>query len=101
MERLELAREAVFLNDVLAEWLFAVGRPTEAARTLGVADSARAALGTPLMPQEREELARLRASIVGTIGEDETKRAIRAGAGLSKEQGLAEAKRLLASVQPG
>jgi predicted ATPase len=101
VERLELAREAVFLNDALAEWLFAVGRPAEAARTLGAADTARAALGTPLMPQERDELARLRASIVGTIGEDETERALRAGAGLSREQGLAEAKLLLHSVQSG
>ncbi len=101
LESLELAREAVLLLDVLGEWLFATRRPAEAARMLGAAGSARAVLGSPLMQQERVEIERLRSDIAATIGEDETRRSVSAGAALSKEQALAEAKVLLNSVPLG
>ena len=98
VERLELAREAVYLLDVFSEWLFAAGRPADSARLVGASDSLRAALGSPLMPQEHQDIVKLHASLAQALGEDEQRRLIQAGAALSKEQALSEASLLLNSV---
>jgi tetratricopeptide (TPR) repeat protein len=99
LESLELPREAVFLLDAFAEWLFATGQAGRAARMLGASGTTRAALSLVFMPREREEFEALRARIVAAVGEEETGREMRAGALLSREQALAEVKTLINSVQ--
>ena len=99
LEELGLPRESAFLLDALAEWLFAVGRPVDAARVLGAGRAAHLRLGSPLMLHERLEVERLQGKIAAQLGEGEAGRCDATGEGWSSGQAIAEAKTLLNSVQ--
>ncbi len=98
---LEAPREAAYALEATAEWLFACGRPAEAARILGAAATARAALGSALLPAEATEVARLLARLSATLGEREAARIRAEGEGLALEQVLREAAALANEVRPG
>jgi hypothetical protein len=100
LEELGLPRESVFLLDALADWLFAVSRPADAARVLGAGGAARLRLGSPLMPHERLEVERLKGRIAAQLGEAEASACAATGEAWSSEQAIAEAKAVLNSIQP-
>ena len=91
----EQPREGVYALESLAELLAAEGRTLEAARVLGAAEAARAALKLRMPPAEAIDRERLIARLQASAGQSELDRAIAHGRGMTLSAALAEARKLL------
>src|SRR5262249_6775609 len=95
----DMAREAVFALEALAEWLTAAGRVAAAARLLAAAAAARVKLGTPLMPEETRQVAALSQRLTDALGAEERARQDERGSRLQLTEAIDEASALANSVQ--
>jgi predicted ATPase len=95
LEQFEQPRESVYALEALAELLAAEGRPLDAARLLGWAEGARAALKVATPPMEEVELDRLMARLRQAADASQLEAAVVLGRGLTLSAALAEARKLL------
>jgi len=93
---MDLRLEAVAALEIAARLLAEHGDAAPAARFYGAADAGRAALGTPLLPEERLRRARMDALLLERLGEEPRARAAAGGAALELSAAAREALAALA-----
>jgi predicted ATPase len=101
VERLELPREGFNALEAVAELLCADGQAGRAARLLGAAEAARLLVGSPLMPFERSDMAKLLARVEDALGAGDAARARTEGRALTMAAALAEARAALGGDETG